>query len=256
MGSKASCWLLAASSVSISASGVPAFAESTSSSGSYRVTPASANKSRVRSVCAGRPMARLEPWPTISTVLPPASADCTAASTSLASRGRSVSAIGGSESRNVRKCDPPGVDVHATEFGAAVQGRKHLARIEQALCVERAFEPLLLLEIGLGEHSRHQIALLHAHAMLAGEDAAHLDAEPEDVGTEILGLLELTGLVGVVEDERMQIAVARVEDVGDREAVLRGELAHAGEHGRELLARDGAVHAVIVGRDAAGRGEG
>ena len=68
------------------------------------------------------------------------------------------------------------MDMHAAEFGAAVQGRKHLAGIEQALRVERAFQPLLLVEIDLGEHLRHQIALLDADAVLAGQDAAELDA--------------------------------------------------------------------------------
>ena len=117
--------------------------------------------------------------------------------------------------------------VHAAELGAAVQRREHLAGIEQALVVEGAFEPLLLVEIDLGEHRRHQVALLDADAVLAGEHAADLDAEPQDVGAERLGALELARLVGVVEDERMQIAVAGMEDVGDAQAVLLRQLAHA-----------------------------
>src|SRR5262245_65831804 len=121
--------------------------------------PVSVERSSVTSVCAGPPIARFEPCPTISTVLPSASAHCTAASTSLASRGRTVSAIAGSEPRNIRKCHPPGVHVHAPKLDAAVQRRKHLARIEQALVVEGAFEPLLLLEVGLGGHDREQSAL-------------------------------------------------------------------------------------------------
>src|SRR6266699_4440461 len=255
MGSKASCWPLAARSASISASGVPAFAESTSSSGSYRVTPVSAERSSVRSVCAGRPIARFEPCPTISTVLPSASAHGTAASTSLASRGWTVSAIAGSEPRNIRKRYPPGVHVHAPELGAAVQRRKHLARVEQTLVVEGAFEPLLLLEVSLGEHGRHQVALFHAHPVLAGEHAADLDAKLEDVRAELFRTLELARLVGVVENERVEIAVAGMEDVGDGEPIGFGQLAHALEHLRQPRARDGAGHAGIVGRDAADRRE-
>jgi len=34
--------------------------------------------------------------------------------------------------------------MHAAKLGAAMQRRKHLAGIEQALGVERAFQPLLL----------------------------------------------------------------------------------------------------------------
>src|SRR5262249_40893074 len=50
-----------------------------------------------------------------------------------------------SEPRKVRERDPARVHVHAAELGAAVQRRKHLAGIEQALLVEGAFEPLLLV---------------------------------------------------------------------------------------------------------------
>src|SRR5438874_1091292 len=200
-------------------------------------------------------MARLEPWPTISTVLPPASADCTAASTSVASRGRRVSAIAGSESRNVGKRDPTRVDVHAPELGASVQRRKYLARVEQTLVVERAFEPLLLLEVGLGEHCRHQVALLHADAMLAGEHPAHLDAKPQDVGAELFRTLEFARLVCVIEDERMEIAVAGMKDIGHGKAVAFRQFAHALEHLRQPRPRDGPVHAVVIRRDAADRWE-
>ena len=117
--------------------------------------------------------------------------------------------------------------------------------------VEGAFEPLLLVEIGLGKHRRHQIALFDADAMLAGEHAADLDAEPQNIGAELFGALELARLVGVVEDQRMQVAVAGMKHIGDAQAVFRRHVLHAAEHQRQLGARDGAVHAVIVRRDAA-----
>ena len=53
----------------------------------------------------------------------------------------------------------------------------------------------------------------------------------------------------------MQIAVAGVEHVGDAQAVVRRQFADALEHLRQPRARDGAVHAVIVGRDAPDRRE-
>ena len=85
-----------------------------------------------------------------------------------------------SESRQVRERQPAAVHMNAAEFGAAVQRRKHLARIEKTLGVERAFQPLLLAEIGLAEHVRHQIPLLNAAAMLAGQDAAQFDAASQN----------------------------------------------------------------------------
>ena len=84
------------------------------------------------------------------------------------------------------------------------------------------------VEVVLVEHLRHQVALLDADAVLAGQHAADLDAEPQDVGAESLGRLELARLVGVIEDQRMQIAVAGMEDVGDAQPVLLRQLAHAG----------------------------
>ena len=76
--------------------------------------------------------------------------------------------------------------MQAAEFGAAMQGREHLAGIEQALRVERAFDPLLLVQVDLGEHRRHQVALLDADPVLARQNAADLDAEPQDVVAELL----------------------------------------------------------------------
>src|SRR4051812_45749999 len=102
--------------------------------------------------------------------------------------------------------------MHAPELGAAMQRGEDFAGIEQTAVVESAFEPLLLGEVDLAEHCRHQVALLNADAVLAREHAADLDTESEDLGPELFGLVELARLVGVIEDQRMQIAVAGMED--------------------------------------------
>ena len=59
----------------------------------------------------------------------------------------------------------------------------------------------------------------------------------------------------VVADQRVQVAVAGVEHVGDRQPVLRGELVDAGEHLGQPGARDHAVLDEVVGREAAHGGE-
>jgi len=82
-----------------------------------------------------------------------------------------------SKSWNIREWNFPAVNVQATKLGAAVQFRKNLTGIEQALRIEGAFDPLLLVEIDLGKHRAHEIALFHADAVLACEYAADLDAE-------------------------------------------------------------------------------
>src|ERR1700729_193542 len=98
-----------------------------------------------------------------------ASAARTACSTSLASRTLRVSTCACSKPGEFGEGELAAMDMHAAELGAAMQGRKYLAGIEPASRVERAFEPLLLVEIELAEHFRHQIALLHADAVFAGQ---------------------------------------------------------------------------------------
>jgi prevent-host-death family protein len=59
-------------------------------------------------------------------------------------------------------------DVEAAELGAAVELRENLARVEDLGWVERALHALLLVQIVLVEHHRHQVAVLDADAVLAG----------------------------------------------------------------------------------------
>ena len=68
------------------------------------------------------------------------------------------------------------MDVQPAQFGAAVQLREYLPGVEEPVRVEGAFEALLLREIALVEHRPHQIALLDADPVLAGQDAADLHA--------------------------------------------------------------------------------
>src|SRR5439155_21530952 len=132
---------------------------------------------------------------------------------------RATTADLSSEARQLGKRQLAAMDVQAAELGAAMKLREDLAGIEQRAGIEGAFDPLLLGEVGLVEHRRHQVALLDADAMLAGQHAADLDAQPQDVGAELLGALELARPIGVVEDERVEIAVAGMKDVGDAQLV-------------------------------------
>src|SRR5690606_34073971 len=137
-------------------------------------------RSRTCSARTGRPTARLEPCASTSSGASSAAAQATTSRTaSGVSRRRTL--IGASEPRQVGKGELSLVHMHAPELGAAMQDGEDLPRIEQVIGVEGALHPLLLLQIRLGEHFRHEIALLDPDAVLAGEHAADLDAEPEDV---------------------------------------------------------------------------
>src|SRR5258708_37687416 len=97
-----------------------------------------------------------------------------------------------------------------TELGAAMQLRKYLARVEQAVGIECAFQALLMRQVAFVKHHPHQVAFFDANPVLASQDAADLDAEPEDIGAKGLGTLDLIGLVGVVKNQRLKIARAIV----------------------------------------------
>ncbi len=128
--------------------------------------------------------------------------------------------------------------------------------IEQLLGVERAFQPHLLVEIDGAEHRRHQITLLDPDAVFAGQHAADLNAEPQDVSAEFFRRFQFARLVGVIHDQGMQIAVASMKDIRHPQAIAHRHLGHTFEDQRQLTARDGAIHAVIIGRNAADGREG
>src|SRR5687768_5057027 len=92
--------------------------------------------------------------------------------------------------RQVGKRCLPLVHMHAAELGASVQLRKYLAGVEQVLGVESALDPLLLGQVCLVEHFRHEIALLDAHAVFAGQDAADRYTELQDRGAKSFGPLK------------------------------------------------------------------
>ena len=71
-----------------------------------------------------------------------------------------------------------------------------------------------------------------------------------------LRALDLAFRRRVVEHEGVEVAVARVEDVADPQAVLRRQLVDSPKHRREPRARHDAVLHVVVGGDAAHRREG
>ncbi len=87
------------------------------------------------------------------------------------------------------------------------------------------------------------------------EPPASMHASRISLG-ELLGPLRLALDRAVVEDERVEVAVAGVEDVADPEAVLGRELVDPPQHLGQLRARHDAVLDVVVGADPAHRGEG
>src|SRR5213079_1628983 len=97
---------------------------------------------------------------------------------------------------------------------------------------------------------RNEVDLLQADAVLAGDRAADLRADPHDRATCRHHACLLARLARIVEDVRVEVAVAGVEDVPDAQAVSGDDLVDAAEHVRELRARDHTVHHHVRGRHA------
>ena len=110
---------------------------------------------------------------------------------------------------------------------------------------------------GLGaEHARHVPGLVHADAVLAGDRPAVRDAEVEDRAGHLLGRARPRPAGVVEEDQRVQVAVAGVEDVGHPDAgARRTSSPMRAQHLRQRGARDHAVLDDVVGADPADRGE-
>eukprot|EP01136_Pigoraptor_vietnamica_P010494 Opistho-1_new@48175 len=146
--------------------------------------------------------------------------------------------------------------MHAPVLGAALQGRDDLAGVQQARGIEGGLERQHLRALGGRELHAHAVELLDAHAVFAGDRAAELHRGLQNLGTEQLATVQLVGVGGVEQDQRVQIAIAGMEDIGAAQAVLLLHLRNRQEDGRQVLARDGGVHAHVVGADAARGGEG
>jgi len=206
--------------------------------GSYRMTPESAERSSVRSVCGGRPIARFEPWPRISSGLPALSAHCTASSTSRASRALRVfghgvrirrlnELIGRSKPRQIGKTAACRPHMQCGRARRSVAGSETpLPGLSRPRSSNAHLSPLLLGQIDLrrtwsasDRASRPRPRARRSARLRPRRTGA--GCRPES------SRARAARLIGVVEDERMQITVAAWIHVGDSEPMGLGHFPHA-----------------------------
>src|SRR5438552_15698492 len=145
------------------------------------------------------------------------------------------------------------MNVHATELGAASERGYGLAGIEQALLVERSLDAAKAFELRRRELRAHATQFFHANAMLARDRAADFNAQRQNLIAECDRTFLVAGLVGVEQDQRMQIAVTGVEHVRAGKAVFRRPRGDLPQHVRKRSARNGAVDAIVVRCNTADR---
>ena len=166
---------------------------------------------------------------------------------------RIVGGAVGAQPRAERVAQRAGGDAH-THVPAGNTGRgrpeslaarrvrgQQLAGIHQAVGIEDAPQPIHEVQIGLGELQRQALALVGADAVLAGHAAAERDARLQQFLVGLLGARQLVGIAVVVADQRMQVAVAGVEHVGDEQPVTLGDADELAHDLRQLRARDDRV---------------
>ena len=110
--------------------------------------------------------------------------------------------------------------VHRAKFGAAVQGRDVLAGVEQPAGVERGFDGMEQGQLITVELRAHLVDFFAAHAVFAGDAAADFHAQFEDLAAQRFGAIQLAGLVGIKQDQRVHIAVTGVKHVGHAQVVF------------------------------------
>ena len=140
-------------------------------------------------------------------------------------------------------------------LAAAAARGQHLLRVGAAVGVERVAQPGLRVEVVRVEHERHEVALLEPDAVLAAQHAAGGDARAHDRLAGGVHPLPDPGLARVEHEDRVQVAVAGVEDVHDDEVVLGRDLVDLAQHLDQPGAGHDRVVQVVVGRDAGDRAE-
>ena len=114
----------------------------------------------------------------------------------------------------------PLMNMHAAQFGTTMQRRVYLTGIEKMTGIKRTFNALLLIHIIFREHRAHEVTLLDANAMLTGQHTANLDTHFKNFGTKIFGGFQLARFIGIIQNQRMQVTVTGMENIGDTKAVL------------------------------------
>ena len=71
-----------------------------------------------------------------------------------------------------------------------------------------------------GELHAHAAEFLDAHAVLARHRAAHRHAGFQNVGAKQFGPVQLLRVIRIEQDQRMQVAIARMKNVAAAQAVL------------------------------------
>ena len=93
---------------------------------------------------------------------------------------------------------------------------------------------------------RHLADFFQPHAVFTGDAATCFHAQFQNRRAEGLGPFEFTRDIGIEQNQGMEVAVAGVEYIGYPQIVFFRHSLHFSQHLGEMLAGNGAVHAVVI----------
>src|SRR5204863_7187792 len=134
-------------------------------------------------------------------------------------------------------------------LAAAFEHGDDLAGVAKARGVDGRAHAQHRAERVVVEDERQVFALVQANAVLARDRPARAHAGLHDLAPGEFDARHLFRVARVEADERVQVSVARVEDVGDAQAVLRADAVGGGENFGQARARHDRVLYEYVGRD-------
>src|SRR3954468_12328507 len=155
-----------------------------------------------------------------------------------------------SETWKFRKVLLSTMHAHGAKLGTALQRRHGFAGIEQPMLIKCGLDGMKSLELSGVELHAHLVDLFESHPMLAGDGAAHFYAELQDGCAVRFCALVLVAFVGIEHDQRMQVAVPRMEHIRALQIKLFRKLVYALQHVRQMFLRNRPIHAVVIRQDA------
>ena len=87
-----------------------------------------------------------------------------------------------------------------------------------------------LFALGIGKLHAHFTEFLDTDTVLAGNRAPVMNTQLQNLAAQLFCFFEFALVIGVVQDQRMQVTVAGVKHVGHRQFVFSRQLADTGQH--------------------------
>src|SRR5438445_8861053 len=133
--------------------------------------------------------------------------------------------------------------------------RNDFTGITELLGIENLPEAIHDLQVIIGEQPGHAVFLFQANTVFAAQATTEINAGTEDRFPCLQHALDLLGIALVVQHQRVQIAIASVEDIGNTQTVGGTDLLEPAQGFGQACTRNHAVMRIIIRTQASYRPE-